>query len=151
MKIRHKYLNRECRKVTGIRDIEYLKENLIRFYDLLEEEKGIGLAANQVGLNLQFCVTKETDKILRYYINPVIVEKSDSTIDITEGCLSLPNQSYTMKRHTKIVIMYENFDGDIQIAVKRGLDAIILQHEIDHLYGFTIKDRCNNEANRSDN
>lgn len=115
---------------------------------------GIGLSANQIGVNKRACVIKFNDETL-FLMNPVITERSKDAFLFYEGCLSIPD---TLKkpirtiRSSRIVVMTDNL-GELIFEVNPEEDragdkvssdtmkTVIVQHEIDHLDGITIKDR----------
>jgi len=116
--------------------------------DMLEtmhSVRGLGLAANQVGISQRLCVIdlsiKEDNKIpVIILINPVIVE-SEGAIDAEEGCLSLPGYMSSIKRAEKVFVKGLNREGKPFELEASGLLARALQHEIDHLEGMLMFDR----------
>jgi peptide deformylase len=112
--------------------------------ETMNSARGIGLAANQVGVSQRLCIldlsTRENSIPLLVLINPVIVEK-EGMIEADEGCLSIPGYMYTIKRPEQVFVKGIDREGkDIQIEAS-GLLARALQHEIDHLEGFLFIDR----------
>ena len=101
---------------------------------------GVGLAANQVGILKQIIVIhikdeeKKIDKIYTLF-NPAIINSSKETVIMEEGCLSLPKQFADIERSKSIIVRYTNEDNNIIEEKKDGMEARILQHEIDHLSG----------------
>ena len=131
------------------------------FQILNERKDGIGLAANQVGIDAQVAVVNVIEPLV--LINPKIEEQWDE-IDYYEGCLSYPKQGIHTKRYKNIIIQTEQeesgwyFSGADSGEESKGsweteqkqndkeqriLEAICVQHEIDHLNGITIHDREN--------
>ncbi len=110
-------------------------------------EKGIGLAAPQIGQNIRLAViNKEADKSLEDHlviINPKIFSASAETDEDKEGCLSVPGKEVMVARHRKIKVRYTGAGGQEQKLKATGLFARVLQHEIDHLDGILIIDRAN--------
>lgn len=109
------------------------------------EERGVGLAANQVGQDLQVFVIDaklaEENGAPETYINPEITEFSKDVAEMEEGCLSIPNYWQQIKRAKKIKMKALDENGK-KIKIKaRGFLARVLQHEYDHLQGILIKDR----------
>lgn len=111
------------------------------------ESRGVGLAANQVGQDLQiFVIDKklaEENGVPDVYINPEITEYSKELLEAEEGCLSIPDYWQQVKRSKKIKIKALDENGKKVKIKARGLLARVLQHEYDHLQGKTIKDRKN--------
>ena len=108
------------------------------------ETHGVGLAANQVGQDLQIFVIDaklaEKNGVPDAYINPEITEYSKDLAEAEEGCLSIPNYWHQIKRSKKIKIKAMDENGK-KIKIKaRGFLARVLQHEYDHLQGILIKD-----------
>jgi len=100
------------------------------------ENKALGLAASQTGLN--YCLIWVKD--LGYLINPVIISHSDKKIFSLESCLSIPNKTYTMIRYKDITVKYMNEDFIENTKQFTEQLSIVLQHEIDHLSGILISD-----------
>jgi peptide deformylase len=108
------------------------------------EAHGVGLAANQVGQDLQIFVIDvelaEEGKAPDAYINPKLTEFSKDTAEMEEGCLSLPNYWQQIKRAKKIKIKALDENGKKVKFKARGFLARVLQHEYDPLQGVLIKD-----------
>jgi len=107
--------------------------------------KGVGLAANQVGKDLQiFVIDKklaEENQVPDAYINPEITEFAKEADEMEEGCLSIPQFWHMIKRSRKIKIKALDERGNKVKFRARGFLARVLQHEYDHLQGMLIKDR----------
>ncbi len=102
---------------------------------------GVGLAANQIGLDLRLAVIliptsdEENAPLKRYVIiNPEIVSKRGEKLE-EEGCLSLPGLWADVKRATDVTLKYIDENGQEQVKRARGLLAKAFQHEVDHLDG----------------
>ncbi len=113
---------------------------------MMVEARGVGLAANQVGQDLQiFVIDKklaEENGVPDAYINPEITEYSKDGGEMEEGCLSLPDYWQQIKRSKKVKIKALDENGK-KIKIKaRGLLARVFQHEYDHLQGVLIKDKA---------
>ena len=106
--------------------------------DTMYYNNGIGLAGVQVGELKRIFVmdvpgyTKEP----LICINPVIKKKSKDTLTSKEGCLSIPNFNYDIKRSKSILLEYQDSDGNTQEIVANDLLSICIQHENDHLNGI---------------
>ena len=100
----------------------------------------IGLACNQLGLDGRILLIKQGNKWTRI-INPVILNRSDETIISEEKCLSIKKKSVKVKRYTSIKIYQDVKELEEQVMEFSGLDAIVIQHEIDHLNGILITDK----------
>lgn len=105
---------------------------------LMRKAKGIGLAANQAGLDKRMCVICVEDKIWKL-ANPEIIKKSGSETS-EEGCLSLPGITVNVKRASCLTCRALN-ENNAQIEFEAlGLLARAIQHEVDHLLGKMIID-----------
>ena len=122
-----------------------IKEVISAMRIKMVEAQGVGLAANQVGKNLQiFVIDKnlaEENKVPDAFINPEIWEYSREKDEIEEGCLSLPEYFVTVPRSKKVKIKALDENGQKIRFKARGFLARVLQHETDHLNGLLIKDR----------
>lgn len=112
---------------------------------------GVGIAAPQVGVQRQIIWVQRLDKEaekepFEVYLNPKIVEYSDSTKFTNEGCLSIPDRRERVERPSSITIEYDKLDGSHHQEVVSGFTAVIFQHEIDHLNGILYLDHLNKEA-----
>ena len=113
--------------------------------ELSNSKNGIGLAANQIGINKRVCIinVKEEPLIL---INPEIIERSKETFVFPEGCLSFPNKHVRTIRNTSIKVKADNHDEELTFNAnskdyKDAFECACVQHEIDHLDGITMFDR----------
>jgi len=117
-------------------DIQTLIENMM---DTCIHEDGAGLAANQVGRNISLCIIRHDGTAFTVLINPVVTDKKGKMHCKGEGCLSLPEKRFNVKRHKRLTISYLDDKGDKQEYItksKRVAQAI--NHEIDHLNGETL-------------
>jgi len=105
----------------------------------MDKGKGIGLAAPQIGESKRVIIM-DTGVITIQIINPIITRRNLGKVVSEEGCLSFPGLRVKMARYKQIVV--EGFNPDWKpVKYKlRGLDAYVIQHEIDHLNGKTIAD-----------
>jgi peptide deformylase len=127
----------------------------------LKQYPGIGISATQLGIKKRACYIKfgEGNDITELFLlNPVIKEKSKDGFLFYEGCLSIPStltKPVRTIRASKIVVDTDNLgevtfeinpEGDKQneSVSKETMTTVVVQHEIDHLDGFTIKDRVYN-------
>ncbi len=109
-------------------------------YSFMVEHNGIGLAAPQVGI-LYRIVTIGLRDITCCLINPEIVSASFDYDTKEEGCLSLPDQTYTVKRNIHIEVRARNIYGGKLHFKAEHLFARVIQHETDHLNGILICDK----------
>ena len=101
--------------------------------------KGIGLAANQAGIDLQLVVVEGEDKLFKL-VNPRILKKEDK-IRFTEGCLSFPGLELEIDRAERVWLSALDEKGDPVDLEVEGLLSVVFQHEIDHINGITFVDR----------
>lgn len=133
----------------AVQDVKnsFYNELILEMKKVMKENKGVGLAANQVGQDLSIFVIEETiakeSQIPEVYINPEITEYSKEEDEVEEGCLSIPEYYVPIKRPKKIKIKFINENGEKVKLKVRGFAARVLQHETDHLKGLTIKNRVN--------
>lgn len=126
------------------RPIEEITEEVEELLDSLQEtmiaHDGVGLAAPQVGKNLQVAVVEEEDGAVIELINPRIVQATGETIDV-EGCLSIPHVYGTVSRAQRILVHYYDRDGDEMELEAYDYLARAIQHEIDHLQGILFTEK----------
>lgn len=108
------------------------------FETLNNSKSGVGLAAPQVGHNLNLFIIK-TSNFKEVFINPEI-QLDGLSIQIREGCLSFPNLEFPVNRRERVLIKYFNRDWELKVAEYKDILAIIVQHEYDHLKGKLIID-----------
>ncbi len=119
---------------------------------LLSTDGGVGIAAPQVGINRKVIWVQRFDKEgapLEYFINPVIVWKSDLQNLGPEGDLSIPDFRDQFYRSKVIQLEYVDLKGQKYSEIVEGFTAVIFQHEIDHLFGILISDKKEKEKNNS--
>lgn len=109
--------------------------------EIMRKKGGIGLSANQIGLHINMCVVEINNKNPLMMLNPRIIKTSKNRVTSSEGCLSLPFVSLDVSRVDKITIEYEDVTGETQTLDADGILSRCLQHEIDHLHGFTLMNR----------
>ena len=109
-------------------------------YETMLAHDGVGIAAPQIGKNLQIAVV-EVDENDRFdLINPQIIESKGKTIFV-EGCLSIPHVFGTVERAEEITVRYFDREGDEMEVTAYGYLARAIQHEIDHLNGILFTDK----------
>lgn len=119
-------------------DPRELKNEMV---DLMLANNGIGLAANQIGLNAQVFVLGDSQSNSSIMINPTILQYTEETVDGYEGCLSFPNMYVKVKRPKEILAKFWNENLEEVVTKIEGPSAKVYLHELDHLLGITIKDR----------
>ena len=128
---------------------EALRAEIDRMGLLMEDAIGVGLAANQVGLLRRFFVYRVSDEgPLQALVNPVIDWSSDEEETFEEGCLSLAQVVVEVTRPAQIrVSAQDRFGEPLKLEVD-GLEARVIQHELDHLDGVLIIDRTTRAQRR---
>ncbi len=127
-------------------DLAQLVERMIR---LMQDARGVGLAANQVGiLRRLFVIQADEEQEPRALVNPVIVERSDELDEDDEGCLSMQGVVVPVERPVSVRIDARDADGNEVTLELEGLPARVAQHELDHLDGVLIIDRTTPEGRR---
>ena len=111
----------------------------------MKEQSGIGLAANQVGLNMQLFVIDEglakEHNAPSVYLNPEVKPYSKNQEELEEGCLSIPDFWPQITRAKKIKLKALDENGKKIKLKAKGFLARVFQHETDHLNGLLIKDK----------
>ena len=158
-------IQKKLRRVT----VEEGYKIATELFEILNKRKdGIGLAANQVGIDAAVAVVNVREPIV--LINPEIVSR-ETEIPYYEGCLSFPGKGCHTKRYETIEVKSDNVDGTMvfsgvdtgeeakgtwedgqqkQNRELRTLEAVCVQHEIDHLNGMRILDRAQELTIRRD-
>ncbi|NML56479.1 peptide deformylase [Chryseobacterium cheonjiense] len=119
---------------------------------LLSTDGGVGIAAPQVGINRKVIWVQRFDKPgepLEYFINPVIVWRSELQNLGPEGDLSIPDFRDQFYRSKVIQLEYVDLKGQKYSEMVEGFTAVIFQHEIDHLFGILISDKKEKEKNNA--
>ena len=150
-------INKKLRKVSVDEGLSIAKD----LFNILSERKdGIGLAANQVGIDASVAVVNVREPLI--LINPVVKEQWEE-IDYYEGCLSYPKKGVNTKRYKNIIVHTEQEESDWYFSgeptpgegmgtweqdksnkedeTQRVLEAVCIQHEIDHLNGISCIDK----------
>ena len=135
-------LKKKCKPVTDFSDLDSLINDM---FDTMYEENGIGLAANQIDVDLQLFVVDISDideegESIHVFANAEIIE-SEGESWMNEGCLSVPNVRLDVKRSNKIILKYQDRNGKKFTNEFDELLARVIQHEVDHLNGNLIINR----------
>lgn len=116
--------------------------------EMMRREKGIGLAAPQIGQSIRLAIAEADGKII-FLINPEITSYSQEKILFEEGCLSLPGEFFPIVRSVEVTVRYQNEKGLPKKLRATGLLAIIIQHEVDHLDGIIIANRYKKQQKKN--
>ena len=117
------------------------KELKTQMVDFMLANNGIGLAANQIGLDAAVFVMGDSTKNSSICINPTVLQYTEETDIDVEGCLSFPGIYVKVKRPKEILAEYYNENLEKQIVKITGYSARCYLHELDHILGITFKDR----------
>lgn len=145
LKYPHPVLREVCEPVTAWDSrLQKLVDDMTE--TMYDSHGAVGLAACQIGETARVIILDTTSKTTReaykVLINPTVVESSRNKI-MREGCLSFPEYLATIKRATKVTFTAFDRDESLQTYTVYGLEAIAIQHEIDHLNGVLMIDRIN--------
>ena len=137
------------------RNVEEFDDDLRRLAErmtaLMTDASGIGLAATQVGVLRRLFVCRlgeDEDEELRVFANPVAVTGDGEPESDDEGCLSLQGVLVPVERAVSLTLEAQDLAGERVRLELTGLDARVVQHELDHLDGVLIIDRTTDEARR---
>ena len=136
------------RKADPVQEVDDTIRALVeRMVDLMIEDRGVGLAAPQVGISLRlFIVSVDgTRDNARAYINPVIRPNGDLEVR-EEGCLSVPGIYTKIRRYKECEVTALDLKGRQFTEQAQDLHARALQHEYDHIEGITIINRMGSAA-----
>ena len=128
--------NNDMLKDEGYKDRKELTEDMFK---AMHRYGGIGLSANQVGLPFNMFVIGDNlninNGLKMSCFNPMIVSASKETILMKEGCLTYPFLFLSILRPRKVVVKYEDENGDLKEGHLDGMMSRIWQHEYDHMLG----------------
>ena len=145
-----KTLKQKCEPCVSVEEGEKIGAQLLKELG----DKGIGLAANQIGINKRVCVVNVKEPVV--LINPEIIEKSEDTFAFIEGCLSFPGEAVRTKRYKWVKVKADNYTTTLYFSVwnddseegydkdkylQQAYETACVQHEIDHLDGITMHER----------
>ena len=139
----------EASKVLRVPPLEFDFENPThdpkeveeKLAEAMERFGGIGLSANQVGLDVRMFVMRTQDGIQAFF-NPELTRISQETDLLKEGCLSFPDIYLMIKRSKVVEMKYFDANGEEHLITLEGLGARCVQHEIDHLNGIVFLQRA---------
>jgi peptide deformylase len=150
LKFPHPALKTPTKRVDVI-DRE-LHELIKDMFETMYHAEGVGLAANQIGVELSVMVIDTSKKegsppIKAVLINPEILF-TEGQIKYKEGCLSFPGLVVEVSRYSKVRVKAFDLTGEEKIYEFEGFPAIVFQHEMDHLNGITFIDRVSGVKKR---
>jgi len=123
-------------------DLEKFESDIIH---LMIHSKGMGLAANQLGITKRFfAIGHESFDVFKKPViiyNPVLVNADEEQELGQEGCLSFPGIWVQISRPKTVTVKYQNNKGEFLLSKLKGIEARCFQHELDHLDGITFNKR----------
>ena len=126
-----------------------LRDEVRRMGQLMHDSLGIGLAATQVGVMHRVLVYRvESEGAIAALINPVVEWTSEETEPMEEGCLSLPGVLIDVERPVHVRVRAQDERAESLLVEASGLEARVIQHEIDHLDGVLIVDRASRDERK---
>jgi peptide deformylase len=126
-----------------------LRDQVSRMGAIMNDALGVGLAAPQVGVSQRLLVYQVGhDSPLIAVINPEIEWSSDDEETLEEGCLSLPGVHVDVDRPVHVRVRAQDERGDARLIEASGLEARVLQHEIDHLNGKLILEHASRDQRK---
>jgi len=153
----HSILKQKCNDIE--KDYPELDKLIADMWETMENANGCGLASPQIGLPIRLFIVdskttfenldeqdqgiyfeKNDSGIKEIFINAKIIERSAELWEDEEGCLSIPNLFYKVKRNWEITIEYYNRNFEKQIRTFSGTTARMIQHEYDHTEGVLYLD-----------
>ena len=128
---------------------DYLKSEADQLVQIMNDSIGVGLAATQLGIMHRMIIYRKIEEQEAVaLVNPVIEWCSDVCEGADEGCLSLPGTLVPIERPEAIRVKAKDLDGNDLEVEASGLEARVLQHEVDHLDGVLIIDRTTREMRK---
>lgn len=108
------------------------------------QPSGIGIAAPQVGISRQIVIVDVSARVpgaeRLILINPVILDAKEEKLS-REGCMSVPDYTAHLKRFDRVRVSWSTAAGERRFKVATGIEAVCIQHEVDHLNGVLFLDR----------
>jgi len=130
------------------KSVRVFDKNLVHTIDLLDQTMrshphGIGIAAPQIGKSICVAIVNVSARIPEaarlVLVNPEILEKREERIS-REGCMSLPNYTGNLKRYDWVRTRWQDEGGVLHEKISTGIEAVCIQHEVDHLNGVLFLD-----------
>lgn len=124
-------------------DLTEISDVVDNLFETMYTGHGMGLAATQCDIDMRIMVIDSTQiggKIKQAFINPIVKETTEKTIVSEEGCLSFPGIFVNVTRLDGVVVENTTLTGDTEEVILNGVDAVVFQHELDHLNGIVFYD-----------
>lgn len=136
-----KILTQKAKRVTKIDDT--IRTLCASMTNTMIKNNGIGLSANQIGILKRIIIVLNKETIITM-INPEIIDFSEKTCNLKEGCLSIPNTYISINRPETVTVKYRDTRGKPHLETYSGLTSRVIQHEIEHLDGILMTKNINN-------
>lgn len=128
------------KKTSPVAEVnEEIRGTLDAMVELMRAQRGVGLAANQVGLDKRLIIIEFENNLFKL-INPEIIQKS-GILEFEEGCLSFPGLYIKVHRAEKIWVDFLDEHGRRRTIQAQGILSVVIQHEVDHLNGILFIER----------
>lgn len=129
---------------------EELHKELDLMKQIMNDNRGIGLASNQIGLNKRmFIMQEQSSNNIIEFINPEIVEQAQTLTNGLEACLSYPGVSLGIPRPSEVTVKAFNRMGEAFTVALEGIEARCAAHEIEHLDGKDFLSKANRQQRRA--
>jgi peptide deformylase len=139
----------KSRATTVDRFDETLGNQVKRMAGIMSDAFGVGLAAPQLGISQRVLVYRVgQDAPVIALVNPEVEWAGDEREPAEEGCLSIPGVQVEVERPVHVRVRAHDEDGELRTVEASGLEARVIQHEIDHLDGVLILDRTSREQRK---
>ena len=126
-----------------------LRSQVSRMGGIMGDAMGVGLAAPQLGISQRLLVYRVgQDAPLIALANPELEWKSEEEEESEEGCLSIPGVQIDVERPLHVRVRGQDENGEERLVEASGLEARVIQHELDHLDGVLILDRTSKEQRK---
>src|SRR3954468_15958686 len=126
-----------------------LRGQVQRMAGIMNDALGVGLAAPQLGVSQRLSVYRVgPDAPVIALVNPEIDWKSEDSETLEEGCLSIPGVQVDVERPVHVRVRARDEEGDDRLVEASGLEARVIQHELDHLNGVLILERTSRDQRR---
>ena len=123
-----------------------LQQQVQRMAGVMRDAIGVGLAAPQLGISQRLLVYRlGSDAPLITLVNPELEWHSEDLETLEEGCLSIPSVAVDVERPVHVRVRARDERGDERLVEASGLEARVIQHEMDHLDGVLMLDRASRE------
>ena len=126
-----------------------LRNQVSRMAAIMNDAIGVGLAAPQLGISQRLLVYRVgSDAPMIALVNPEVEWRSAEEETLEEGCLSIPGVSVDVDRPVHVRVRARDEQGEERLVEASGLEARVIQHELDHLDGVLILDRTTRDQRR---